>query len=222
MGTLYTLDQYILPSNNRPDIIGIIGHARSGKDTVADRFYDRLTDCYALPFAYPLKDAMAAAFGLPLHENMSSEVKEKKNEFWNVSPREILQYAGTEIFREQIGELVPHIGHNFWIKRHYGTLAGIISGADGEPVKYDKDDLVIVPDVRFPNEIAYIRNNGGSFIHLTRPGFDGNIGIPGHASEAPLSHHLKPGDKVYPIINDSTLENLYEKIDTLIDHLYPA
>lgn len=215
---IHTHNQFILPEKLELKLIGIVGKARSGKDTVADILATEIGEdnCCILPFALPLKYSMAWAFGLPLHEDLTTEAKESKSAFWGVSPREILQFAGTEIFREQISALIPHIGNNFWIKRHYGTLTGEL---DDEMEPLSQGDTVIIPDVRFPNEIDYVRRNGGRFIHLTRPGADGNIGIPGHASEAPLTNHFTVADNVTHITNDSTLEALHEKVNEFISTL---
>lgn len=215
---VHTTNQFILPENKEFNLIGILGHARSGKDTVADYIASSLGEDNSciLPFALPLKYSMAWAFGLPLHDELTTEAKESKSAFWGVSPREVLQFAGTEIFREQISALLPHIGNNFWVKRHFGTLTGEL---DDEMEPLAPGTTIIIPDVRFPNELDYVRRNGGRFIHLTREGADGNIGILGHASEAPLSSYFSSADSVTPISNDSTLEALYAKVDAFINTL---
>ena len=45
-------------------LIGISGHAGSGKDSLAQHLHRIYTDTWILPFAGPLKDSCAQAFGI--------------------------------------------------------------------------------------------------------------------------------------------------------------
>lgn len=188
-------------------VIGITGKANTGKDTVAD-YLNTFPGVYIFPFAEPLKDAMNEAFGLPREQ--SRVFKETKISHWGVSPREIYQFAGTEIFREGIAKLLPDIGNNFWIKRHWLAASGFLEGC----VAYDPGDTVVIPDVRFQNEVEYIYENDGILISLDRPGSTA-VGISSHASEAGVFIPTKV--KHFHILNDSTLEDLYATVDHVID-----
>ena len=202
-----------------PFLIGIHGHARTGKDTISEYFQHQVQNCYSESFADPLKQACAAAFGISLTSFYAPEEKEVTNAFWKTSPRQIAQFVGTELFREALCNLLGiEQASTFWIRRMYGKLSGEQRGDnDGD---YQPDDIVIIPDVRFQNELDFILSNNGTIIHLTRPGADGIIGIPNHASEAGITF---PPDNsnIFLIENNSTLEALYEKVDTIIDTLFP-
>lgn len=196
------------------NLIGIHGHAGVGKDTVADYIREQFTDVYVEHFARPLKEAASIAFNIPLEHFYQREVKEVVNPFWNVSPRQIAQFVGTEMFREKLGDLLgSERSREFWLRRLHGRVSGeLITDRDGE---YTSGDTVIVPDVRFQNEYDWVIANGGKVIHISRPGFEGSVGITNHASEAGIS--ARQGFEAnYLINNTGTLEDLYAQVDDFI------
>jgi len=168
-------------------LIGITGYAQSGKDTVCDilRHHGVVTNRYA--FADPLKEACNALFGWDERHSFG-ELKEvdvsinvnliNGNDFnlvcvkygldgfgltpddihnelakclihklnletgdLTVSPREVYQIFGTEVCR-------TNLHSNIW------TMIAPI-------------DDVAVPDVRFPNESTWARENNGVLIRVT-------------------------------------------------------
>lgn len=197
-------------------LIGICGHAGSGKDTVADYIRHAHDDTWKLAFAKPLKEAAAKLFGIPLDAFTETDWKEVSDAYWNLTPRQVAQFFGTEMVRETAGKLLPGIGSDFWIHRLIMTLRG-----EDESCEYTEDDVVIIPDVRFQNEYDWIIDQGGIIIHLTRPGADGTVGIRGHSSEGGIVN-MAPL-QTYELYNLGTLEELYEKVDKIIDeaNVYP-
>jgi hypothetical protein len=138
-------------------IIGIVGFAGSGKGTVGDILV-RDYNFVKMSFADSLKDAVSAIFGWDrnLLEGDTEEsriFREAKDEWWSdklnyhVTPRNILQKMGTEAGRNVFHDQV-------WIH----SLA--------RRVHNHKD--VVIPDVRFPNEVNFIRENGGFVIRVVR------------------------------------------------------
>ncbi len=83
--------------------------------------------------------------------------------------RYLLQQVGTEMFRE----LYPDVWINAW-KRRLSTVHRY--GAE-------EKDVVICPDVRFPNELKAIHDLGGVVIRLTRAPF---ADVDQHESETAL------------------------------------
>jgi hypothetical protein len=206
----------ITPITVKCRLIGICGHAGAGKDTVAHYIHTTRDNTYKLAFALPLKIAAAAMFGIPLDNFYDPDHKEAPDPFWGVSPRKIAQFFGTEMVRETMHRLVPEVAEHFWVSRMIHCLTG-----QGEQVEYDEDDVVIISDVRFQNEYDWIVSQGGIIIHLTRPGADGTVGIPGHASEGGL--HFTAPDFTYLLVNNGTLEELHEEVDLIIKqaNIYP-
>lgn len=197
-------------------LIGIHGHAGSGKDTVADYIRFTRENTWKIPFARALKEACVRLFGMPLESFHELELKEAVHPYWNISPRQAAQFFGTEMVRETLPRLLPTIGSNFWIHR----LAMTLNGLD-ESMPYDSDDVVVIPDVRFQNEYDWIIANGGIIIHLTRPGADGIVGIPSHASEAGILHTCP--ERTYPLSNQGSLDDLHAKVEDILTeaNVYP-
>lgn len=149
-----------------PNLVGLCGNAGVGKDTFALPFHYRGFKQYA--FAGPVKRCAAAAFGISEDYFHERDLKEEPHPYWKKSPREIAQLIGTELFRKQFG-------NDFWIRRM--ELQLILDFDSQEDVK------AVISDVRFQNEAQWILDSGGILVHLTRPGYTGNVGVPGHTSE---------------------------------------
>lgn len=184
-----------------PKLIGIYGHAGVGKDTAANFLCRNFQNTYAEAFAKPLKNVCAEAFGIPvLNFYGPPEVKEEKNTFWNLSPREIAQYIGSEMFRA--GQ------EDFWIKRLEMRLEGLyIPEDEGE---YTAEDTVIITDVRFTNEAQFIKKNGGVLLHIKREGYEGNVGLPNHVSEKGIATTFE--GNAWLIQNNGSIQELYTEL----------
>jgi hypothetical protein len=140
-------------------IIGICGLIGSGKDTAADYlvgFHGFRRDS----FAGTLKDAVSAVFGWDreLIEGRTPEARawrEQVDTWWaerlnmpHLTPRWILQYWGTEVCRE-------HFHDDIWIAALQSRLAR-------------RSDHTVISDVRFPNEIKAIKEQGGRIVWIQR------------------------------------------------------
>jgi len=138
-------------------IVGLVGFIGSGKGTVGDILV-REHGYHKFAFADALKDAVASMFLWPRgllegDSNASRAFRERVDVWWShkfgyeVTPRLILQKFGTEACREGIHD-------NIWIH----ILEKKIQGYDD----------VVISDVRFPNEIDFIRSAGGVLIRVKR------------------------------------------------------
>ena len=171
-------------------IIGLAGRINCGKDTLADYLVDK-HNYIKLRFSQPLKDGCAAMFGFT--QDQVNNDKETKDEFWGVTPRLVLQFIGTEVFREKINEIIP-VGGDFWVK----TLAKKLN---------DKDDFVIA-DVRFQNEVDMIKSKGGTVVRIIRE----NGLKDSHVSEE--SCDALQG--CISISNNATKEDLYKGLENIL------
>ena len=138
-------------------IIGVVGFIGSGKGTVADILVNK-KDFTKISFADSVKDATAAIFGWPRgllegDTDESREFREKKDEWWSektgkhITPRNMLQLMGTEAGRDVIHPDVWVLS----VERKIGMYKN-----------------VVIPDVRFPNEMNFIQSLGGFVVRVKR------------------------------------------------------
>lgn len=128
-------------------IVGLLGRARSGKDTFASRLEAR--GFVRTSFAQPLKDACRVLFGLTdAHLGDLKDVADPNLPTRSATPRQILQEFGTDVMRK-------HYGDGFWVDRFVRDLP---------------PGNVVVTDVRFQNEVDALRGLGGVIIKIERPG----------------------------------------------------
>jgi hypothetical protein len=139
-------------------------------------------------------------------------LKEEIIPFWGVSARKIVQFMGTEMFRQTVSGLLPNIAANFWINRLELRLTNTYEPDDEGP--YEPHHTVVIPDVRFQNEYDWVIGSGGIIIHLTRPGADGIVGIQNHPSESTLNLHNH--ERTYLCENNGTISDLHRKIASLM------
>jgi hypothetical protein len=167
-------------------LIGLTGKAGAGKDTVGD-FLCWKFGFATYAFAHPLKAGCMVMFGLSKEQCFGAE-KEIVDEDIGMSPRRILQLAGTEFGRNMIA-------NDIWIRRATKELKQLQS--------MDSDDFrgLVVTDVRFENEAAWIRDNGGVLWHIERPSVKSVVE---HSSEA----GVELTDKDYVIVNSGSLDDL--------------
>jgi hypothetical protein len=81
-----------------------------------------------------------------------------------------------------------------------------------EAGRHDREPRVVVPDLRFRNEVEWLRRLGGLLVKVVRPRRDGD----GHASETELTA-FTGWDLV--LTNDGTLAELEAKTGTVFEAL---
>jgi hypothetical protein len=98
----------------------------------------------------------------------SQEEKLKVNEHLGISAREFLQKFGTEICREILPKTIPNMdlgeSCNIWIKLFELFLTNLRTAN----IIKKCNTLLVISDVRFPDEVKSIKNQGGILIRLTR------------------------------------------------------
>lgn len=205
-------------------IVGISGFINSGKNTVASI----LTEKYNFrqdSFAASLKDACAMMFDWPRHmvegdTKESREWREQVDQWWanklgivDFSPRLALQLMGTDVIRN-------HFNEGMW----FLTLENRI--------RKNPDQHVVISDVRFPNEIKFIQDQGGIMIRVNRGSLpvwyetavlanNGNTlaksAMSSMYSDAHFSEWAWVGSKFdHEINNDTTLDDLHNQVNSIV------
>ena len=182
-------------------LIGLHGKARSGKSTVAMHFGD-VHGFSELSFAGPLKAMVMSLFDLELEQVYDEEQKEKIDLRYGMSPRRILQYLGTDVFRQ----MYPDIWVDYLIR------------------KYKREskfgDRFVVSDVRFKNEKEAIEKEGGVVWKIVRRDNPGtSSGVHGHASECDLDFVDDSSYAALLVAESGDIEGLLGKADAELKKL---
>ena len=188
-------------------IIGLAGLKGSGKDTVA-AYLVKTYQFERKAFADPLKQSVAALFGIDFSD--IEKMKNSPHSFVDLVThrepgkandeehakrmtfRKFLQLYGTESHRGVFGD-------DFWVDQ---TLP--VGG-------YYRGRKIVVPDVRFPNEVERVHSLGGKVLLVDRMGCDASDV---HPSENPFKLSF---DRV--IANHKTLEFLYNEIELTLESI---
>ncbi len=174
--------------NHHPYIFLIAGKARQGKDTVGDMIadYNHNQKVIKLQYSHYIKE-----YAKQISDWDGSE---------ETKPRELLQQLGTSLIREQINPL-------FFVNRMCEDIL----------VYSYFYDIIIISDVRLEEEITTIQNQFEHVfvLHVSRPNMESELTVSEqkHLTEIGLDH-FEHYD--YEIVNDGTLEDLKEKIESIM------
>lgn len=160
------------------NLVGITGFKRAGKDTAADFLVENY-GYHKYSLADPLKDAAMVLLNKSYNETRGIDYdREQVMPEWGFSMRHFLAVLGTEGLRDLFRQ-------DFHIVR-----------AQMETQNHNK---VVIPDVRYENEADFVRDNGGTMLHIIRPGF----GSSSHRSEQGIEFKPESGD--VRVVNDQTI-----------------
>lgn len=184
-------------------LIGITGLKGHGKDTIADRLVSNY-QFNKVPFANPLKEALKEIFMFSDEQLYGNEKEVPDPRWFGITPRKVMQFAGTELLRDQLAKLIPELGQDVWIHRFKLFY---------ENEKEKNENLrIAISDARFKNKGIVIKKLGGIIIKVMRPGIITNDT---HKSETE-QNEIEP-DII--IINDGSLDELYAKVDKIMSEL---
>lgn len=141
-------------------IIALSGLPRVGKDTAAKAIKREYPNVLTYAFVDPLKKALCEIFGWSL-SSFDDDTKDSIDPYWGISKRQMLEYIGSTIFRNDIRINFPNfdalIGDRIWVKR----LDLFI--------KDHPDNDIIVTDLRFLPEYDYLKF--AKKIYISRPNY---------------------------------------------------
>lgn len=177
-------------------IIGVSAKKQGGKSTMVSVLHELLPDSQVMRFADFLKEIVLTCF-VPVEWNWTIEdldPDENKNRMtpcgWTV--RKLLQTIGTDWFR--------HTYQDCWITAFKKKVSQVTCSH------------ILVPDVRFPNELRAIQEMGGKVIRLLRAPFQDQDQ---HESETALDQVVY--DTMH-VMDDSSVGHRLLKFDCICDN----
>lgn len=202
-------------------IIGVCGSAGSGKSAVAD-ILARECGFVAIALADPLKRFCAEAWEWDpralwgeSHRRNEPDTRYRMASGEFLTPRRALQVLGTEFGRT----MDPDV----WVRLALRMAAEVESGWVYQPnlgvpkgFRYASIPAgVVIPDVRFRNEVDAINRAGGKVWKVVRDGagLEGEAGL--HASEQEL-RRIPDSEFAAVLDNNGTLEELRAKVLELV------
>ena len=174
-------------------LIGFSCKKGSGKSFFADYLVNNKL-FIKLSFASPLKEITKILFNLSDEDVKDPIKKELINPKFNASPRELMQWLGTDIMREEFNKKFNYSG-SIWID----------SVKDKVKTLLDNNKDVVIDDVRFQNEVDMIHSLGGIVINL-RNDLDNTL-------NNSTSTHSSENQKLtfnYEFVNDKSYSNTYD------------
>lgn len=183
-----------------PTIIAVCGLKQSGKDTVAKYICKNYSYVHK-KIAEPLKTMCQYLFDMTNDQLEDHKLKETVDDRWGVTPRQIMQFMGTEVMQFKLSELLPHLDRTFWIQKFINSMRDV------------KEHNIVISDLRFVHEHEQLKHAYGKsvFVIMVERPLSNDIKDM-HSSEQELKQ-LKPD---FTITNDSSLEELYKKVDVII------
>ena len=190
-------------------VYGIIGRKHSGKDTVANIMRNE-TNCeykfLSFAFADNLKRILKELFGFPnLSYFTDQSLKEVVHpEYSHKTPRELMQWFGTDLIR-------ANFGADFWIKRLKNEIE--------QKIKYFSKTyekiVIVITDVRFKNEASFLENEyNASMVYV-----DADERLPksldNHCSENEIYKVRDSCKNITVIKNNKTVADLNAQINKI-------
>ena len=172
-----------------PKVIGLVARSRCGKDTVADYIIDTYGNTQTI-----IKRRLAGPIKKAVEvlygfttEHLETDLKDIKNEKYNCSPRDAM-VAITRTIMELSGT-------DFFTNQLYNSRT--------------PSEVTIIPDVRYSHDIERIHNNDGIVIKIER-----HINTLVHYKN---ENSIENMEADYTIVNNGTLEELYEQVDSILN-----
>lgn len=209
--------------------VGFAGRAGAGKDSAADFAADYLRAIMQVnkrlilrvSFANVLKEISAFLWGENSNHYFTQEGK--KEHILSDGPVFAATLTGKphekttrRKFLQEFGEFMRTFDRDYWVRNSYLNLKSTIAKLTSiYPGLNAYNALAIYADVRHPNEVEHILAHGGLVIWIEREG---------ELLEGVEAQHIsepgKPLEHTIVVHNNSTLQELESKVQTLLDDFF--
>lgn len=183
-----------------PRIVALCGARRTGKDTVASYLVEH-HGYEHVKITAPLKRVCQTLFHFT-EDQLETDSKELPDPRWGISPRQVMQFLGTEVFQYKIQELLPEVGRCFWIN----SLATLI--------RANPDKRYVISDMRFLHEHQVLQSIDPSSMRTIRVSSQRVAPSPADTHLSECEHHGIPADA--DLTNNGTKEDLYTTVDAAL------
>lgn len=174
-------------------LIGLTGRAHSGKDTATCMIEAICLTAginqQTFAFATPMRAALRA-LGVPQRYIEQPELKNELIPELGASYRQLMQ---------ELGDMGRKVLPDFWVRYVARSISNLPDGVG----------LIVITDVRYPNEAEWIRANGGVIVQLNRKAAPE---VRSHSSE----QHFAELQAEYVIDNNGTLAELEARLAALL------
>lgn len=191
-----------------PNLIGLGGYKASGKDASADRIVDRY-DFVKLGMSDPINDVardLNPVIPHLVHRRLwfSKTVHTPYADFLDevCDGDYALAKENPEVrrFLRAIGGVGRSIDANLWVDRLAAATSYMLNAGED----------VVITGIRFPVEAEMVRALGGKLWWVTRPGVE-------DTSDTDITENSIDSNMFDTVVvNDSSLESLWERVDSLV------
>ena len=158
--------------NTTSTVICLCGFQGVGKDYIADILCCKY-NFTKFQISRKLKEICKILFGFS-YEQLHGKKKNDICTKWNISPRTMFEYIGTDIFQFDIQKKLPTVERNFWINSIIDDMKTC--------------DYVVISDLRFKHEIDVLKNHFENVIIINVVNYDTFLN---HNRTNVESEHLK-------------------------------
>lgn len=179
---------------NMTRIIAICGKKRSGKDTIA-KYIEEKYKYKNVKFSQYLKSMCSDLFGFS-YDQIENDSKDVLVDEYNKTPREIMQFIGTELMQLELQKFVPSVGRSIWAK----TL-----------LNKHTEERIVISDLRFLHEFNEIKKHDCNAV-IIKVTNDMINSTDNHISEKEIDDICYD----FEVKNNSTIDDMYERIDHIM------
>jgi hypothetical protein len=140
-------------------------------------------------------------------EQLESDKKDEIDPRWEVQPRKIMQFIGTEVMQYQLQQIIPGIGRKVWIR---SLVEEYINDSK------HNDKLFVIPDLRFLHEYEELSKHNTLFWRVDRIT---ELDKLNHVCDLHISEKEYLQIPVSHVFKNETKNDLYSQIDNKINDI---